>query len=350
MTVKKLQRNFDFDKVQILKASRDASVALAELNGLIYGIPHYELLLKPLTVREAVASSEIENIRTTTLDILQVEISTGKIKASAQKETLNYKAALLRGYEIVKNKGFLATNDLVEIQRILEPHKAGIRNQMGTVIADGFGKVVHTPPQEEKEVRDLLEDLDDFLNDDSDNLDPLIKAAIIHHQFESIHPFFDGNGRTGRILMILYLILVSKLHFPVLFISGYILANKADYYNLLQHVREHDNWDAWVLFILKAIEIQSKETSIKVKKISDLKLFWKQLLKEKYPKIYSVELLDYLFKSAFYTQTHISKNLDISRPTAVKYLNQLVESGHLKERKGGKERLFYIPEFVEALS
>jgi len=350
MSATRLPQDFDFDKVEILKASKEAGIALAELNGLIYGIPNYELLLTPLTIREAVASSEIENIRTTTLDILQAEISTEKITVSSQKETLNYKSALLRGYQIVKQKGFLATNDLVEIQKILEPNKFGIRNQMGTVIADGYGKVVHTPPQQEGEIRDLLSDLDNFLNNHSDNLDPLIKSAIIHYQFETIHSFFDGNGRTGRILMILYLVLASKLHFPVLFLSGYILNQKADYYRLLQEVRKKENWDEWVLFILKGIESQSKETSIKVKKISDLKLSFKQLLKQKYTKIYSVELLDYLFNSAFYTQTHFSKKLKVSRPTAIKYLNQLAKDGHFRQKKSGKERLFFIPEFVEASS
>ena len=350
MNAKRLSQNFDFDKIEILKASKEAGIALAELNGLIYGIPNYELLLTPLTAREAVASSEIENIRTTTLDILQSEISTEKITAPAQKETLNYKSALLTGYQTVKKKGFLATNDLVEIQKILEPNKAGIRNQMGTVIADGQGNVVHTPPQQESEIRDLLADLDNFVNNHHDGIDPLIKSAIIHYQFETIHPFFDGNGRTGRILMILYLVLTSRLYFPVLFLSGYILNQKVDYYRLLQEVRKTENWDEWVLFVLKGIEIQSKETSIKVKKISDLKLSFKKLLKEKYSKIYSVELLDYLFNSAFYTQTHFSKKLKISRPTAIKYLNQLAEDGYLKEKKSGKERLFFIPEFVEVLS
>ena len=350
MNIKRLPISFDFDQIEILKASKDAGIALAELNGLIYGTPNYELLLTPLTAREAVASSEIENIRTTTLDILQAEISSEKITISAQKETLNYKQALLKGYDTVKQKGFFATNNIVEIQRILEPDKAGIRNQMGTVIADGFGNIVHTPPQNETEIRDLLSNLDNFINNYTDGLDPLIKSAIIHYQFETIHPFFDGNGRTGRILMILYLVLVSKLHFPVLFLSGYILSKKADYYRLLQDVRDKENWSEWVIFILKGIEIQSKETSIKVKKISDLKLFWKRLLKNKYAKIYSVELLDYLFNSAFYTQTHFSKTLAVSRPTAIKYLDQFVKGGFLKEKKSGKERLFFIPEFIEILS
>jgi Fic family protein len=350
MNVKPLQKSWDFDTVEILKASRDAGIALAELNGLIYGIPNYELLLTPLTAREAVASSEIENIRTTTLDILLAEVSNHKITVSAQKETLAYKKALLEGYKNIRGKEFLATNDLVKIQTILEPNKPGIRNQMGTVIAGGLGNVIHTPPQEESLIRDLLKNLDEFVNDTQDNIDPLIKCAIIHYQFETIHPFFDGNGRTGRILMILYLVLAGKLRFPVLYLSGYILAQKNDYYKFLQEVRDTDNWDNWILFVLKGIEKQSKETNIKVKRISDLKNEWKILLKESYLKFYSPQILDYLFSHAFYTQTHLSENLKVSRPTAARYLDTLAQDRFLKSKKEGKERLFFISEFVNILS
>ena len=306
--------------------------------------------MQPLTAREAVASSEIENIRTTTIDILQAEINReNSILPSALKETLNYKDALLKGYEIVKEKGFLATNFIVEIQKILEPNKSGIRNQMGTVIADGQGNIIHTPPQKESEIRDLMDNLDKYTNSDTDT-DPLIKMAINHYQFESIHPFFDGNGRTGRILMILQLILANRLHYPVLFLSGYILDYKANYYRLLQEVRTKNNWKEWVLFILEGVKVQSIETAKKVKQISDLKLTWKRFLKAEYPQFYSIEILDYLFSSAFYTQTHMSNKVDLSRPTIVKYLDLMIQNNQIKDKKIGKERLFFIPEFLEILS
>jgi len=345
-----LPPNFNTDDVDILKKALEANIALAELNGLIYSLPNYDLLLQPLTAREAVASSEIENIRTTTLDILQAEITReSSLLPSALKETLNYKDALFVGYNLVKNKGFLATNIVVEIQKILEPAKYGIRTQMGTVIADGYGNIVHTPPQKESEIRDLMDNLDNYINDNSE-VDVLIKMAISHYQFESIHPFYDGNGRTGRILMILHLVLLKRLHYPVLFLSGYILSQKEDYYRLLQEVRTKNNWKEWVLFILEGVRIQSLETAKKVKQISDLKLNWKKILKQEYPQFYSVEILDYLFNFAFYTQTHMSDKIDLSRPTIVKYLDLMVLNNQMKEKKVGKERLFFIPQFLEILS
>ncbi|MEI6729195.1 MAG: Fic/DOC family N-terminal domain-containing protein [bacterium] len=347
--LKTLPPEFDFDDVDILKKSLEANIALAELNGLVYSLPNYDLLLQPLTAREAVASSEIENIRTTTLDILQAEITReNTLLPSAQKETLNYKDALLAGYKIVKDKGFLATNIIVEIQKILEPNKSGIRTQMGTVIADGQGNVVHTPPQKESQIRDLMDNLGQFINNDIGG-DPLVKMAIAHYQFESIHPFYHGNGRTGRILMILYLVMVSRLRYPVLFLSGYILSNKAIYYKLLQEVRTKYSWKEWALFILEGVRVQSLETAKKVKQISDIKLKWKKILKQEYSQFYSIEILDYLFEYAFYTQTHMSERVDLSRPTIAKYLDLMVQNNQLGEKKVGKERLFFIPEFLEIL-
>jgi len=351
MIIKKIPPNFDTDDVDILKKAIEANNNLGELNGLIYSLPNFELFLQPLTVREAVASSEIENIRTTTLDVLQAEITFNKSNLlNVQKETLNYKKALLQGYEELKENNFLATNGIVRIQKILEPSKFGIRNQMGTVIADGSGNVVHEPPQNETKIRDLMENLDEYINNFDDKIDPLIKMAIYHYQFESIHPFYDGNGRTGRILMILYLSLAKRLRYPVLFLSDYILKNKVDYYRLLQEVRTKESWKEWILFILEGVNIQAKETAEKVKQMSDLKTQWKNNLKQKYPQIYSVEMIDYLFSYAFYTQTNIVKSVDISRPTAVKYLEIFIKNKYMKEKQVGKERLFYIPDFVDLLS
>jgi Fic family protein len=349
--IKSLPPKFDINDVDILKEAINANKSLGELNGLIYALPNYELFLQPLTIREAVASSEIENIRTTTLDILQAEIVENKTKLpSAQKETLNYKDALLVGYKEVKKNKFIATNNIVKIQKVLEPFKSGIRKQMGTIIANGYGEVIHKPPQQENEIRDLLDNLDKYINNHNDKIDPLIKMAIYHYQFESIHPFYDGNGRTGRILMILYLVMVNRLKYPVLFLSDYILKNKLNYYKLLQEVRIKEKWKEWILFILKGVDLQAKETAEKVKQMSDLKLKWKKLLKQKYSQIYSIEMIDYLFSYAFYTQTNIIKFVDISRPTVVKYMELLIKDNLLKEKKVGKERVFYIPEFVNLLS
>ena len=351
MALAKLPPSFNQDDVEILKKTNEANIALSELNGLIFHLPSYELLLKPLTAREAVASSEIENIRTTTLDILQAEIvGDVKILPQALKETLNYKEALLYGYELIKHNGFIATNDVVAIQRILEPNKPGIRNTMGTVIADRGGNIIYTPPQIESEIRDLMQNLDEYVNDKGSSVDPLIKLAILHYQFESIHPFFDGNGRTGRILMVLYLYLVKRLRYPVLFLSGYILQEKETYYRLLQEIRTKGSWKEWVLFILQGVTEQSKETCKRIQEILEIKKSWKQMLKKEYPQLYSIEVLDYLFSQAFYTQTNMSRNINLTRPTVIKYLELLLEAGRLRERKVGKERLFFIPEFIQILS
>ena len=350
MSMMQIPPDFDFDDIEILKKAIKANTALAELNGLILSLPNYEILLQPLTIREAVASSEIENIRTTTIDILQAEISHEINNLSKeQKETLNYKEALLSGFQRIKKQEFLATNDLVSIQKILEPNRSGIRNQMGTVIADSKGKVIYIPPQKENEIRDLMRSLDDFMNKKEDGIDPLIKMAIHHYQFETIHPFFDGNGRAGRIAMILYLILAGRLRYPVLFLSGYILENKVDYYRLLQEIREKNSWKEWILFILEGVTVQSKESSHKILAISHLKKHWKEILKTNYPQIYTVEILDYLFSQAFYTQTNMSVKLSISRPTSIKYLEIFEREGLMKEKKVGRERLFYIPAFLEVL-
>jgi Fic family protein len=349
-TLKLLPPDFEVNDVEILKKVNVANIALAKLNGLIYSLPNYEILLQPLTVREAVASSEIENIRTTTVDILQAEIlGDNAMLPQTQKETLHYKKALLYGLDSILKQQFLATNQIVSIQSILEPNKSGIRSQMGTVIANGYGEVVYTPPQHEKDIRDLLKNMDEYTNFE-DDVDPLVKLAILHYQFESIHPFYDGNGRTGRIIMILYLVLVRRLDYPVLFLSGYLLQHKEEYYKHLQEVHTKQTWKEWILFVLDAIIAQSQETAQKVQQISNLKLAWKKLLKEQYPQLYTIEVLDYLFGYAFYTQTHMQEHIGYTRPTLVKYMDKLKEGGYIQDKRVGKERLFFIPAFIELLS
>ena len=350
MSLALLPPDFDVNDVDILRAVNTANRSLAKLDGLVFHLPRYDMLLQPLTAREAVASSEIENIRTTALDILQAELLDDKdTLPQAQKETINYREALLKGYELVQEKECIATNTIVDIQRILEPSKSGIRTQMGTVIMDGFGKVVYEPPQREREIRDLLANLDEYTNNKDEVIDPLIRLAVIHYQFEAIHPFYDGNGRTGRILMILYLVLTGRLQYPVLFLSGYVLANKNRYYKLLNDVTQKQAWKEWVLFILEGVQMQAEETTHRVETMSRLKLKWKKRLKAEYPKLYSFEVLDYLFGHAFYTQTHMSKKVSLSRPTVAKYLENLRDDGLLKDKRVGKERLYFIPELLEIL-
>lgn len=344
-----LPPDFNFKQVDILEKTLSANIALAELNGLILSIPHYEVLLLPLTAREAVASSEIENIFTTTLDLLEAELFPENNLSPAKKETLHYKHALLHGYNSVLKKEFISTNQVVDIQAILAPSKGGIRSIPGTKLMNNLGEVVYTPPQDKKEILSLMKNWEAYCNAKDSKEDALIRMAILHHQFESIHPFYDGNGRTGRILMVLHLMLEGRLRFPVLFLSGYLLKTKTDYYRLLQEVRTHNKWKEWILYILHAVEVQALETSGKIIKIKELQTKLKENFKNKLPKIYSAELADYLLSKAFYTQGDLVQTFSINRKTAARYLRLLVENKILKMKKVKKSNLYYLPEFIKIL-
>ncbi|MHC1736614.1 MAG: Fic family protein [Ignavibacteriaceae bacterium] len=234
-----LPPSFNFDEVEVLKRVNSANIALARLSGEAKSIPNRHVLIEPLSFREAVASSEIENIHTTFHDAIQatyLEESDLKIE---QKETKNYREALLEGYKLVIEQEFLNTNSFITIQSILEPSKPGIRKISGTKIQNkSTGTILFTPPEGEDLIRKLLKNFEDYFNNTSDEVDPLIKMAVMHYQFEAIHPFLDGNGRTGRILMVLYLCMLKRLDLPILFISGYINQNKTTITDCLEKLRK----------------------------------------------------------------------------------------------------------------
>jgi|694.fasta_scaffold22859_2 Fic family protein len=347
-----LPPEFNFKTVEILEKSLHANIALSELNGLIMSLPNKSLILLPLTAKEAVSSSGIENIFSTTLDILQNEIFGDEAKVdSAIKETLRYKEALFKGFQLVEDKKIITTNDIINIHSAIEPNKQGIRKLPGTVIAKSDGSIVHTPPQSELEIRSLLANLEKYINDSSfsNNIDPLVRLAVSHYQFESIHPFYDGNGRTGRILMILELVLSGRLNFPCLFLSDYILKNKNQYYTGLQALRLDNNWTGWVLYILDAIEIQSKETSKKVRQIIKLKEEFSSQIKLQLPKLASFDVLEYFFSNAFYTVNTLSNKMNITIKTARNYLKTL-ENQHILEQNTVKnQKLYFIPDLIDIL-
>lgn len=351
-----LPPKIDLREVEILEKALSANIALAELNGLVLSIPNYEILLVPLTAREAVASSEIESIYTTTLDILQAELFPEENLPKEQKETLNYKQALLAGYRSVLSKEFISTNQIIDIQKVLEPIKSGIRKLPGTVIVNGLGEVIYTPPQGEALLRTLLKNWEDYCNKPSE-IDALIRMAILHYQFESIHPFYDGNGRTGRILMVLHLVLEKRLRFPILFLSGYILKTKRRYYELLQKVRTENAWKEWIVYILEGIEKQSLETSQRILAIKTLIEKTKHPLaidgrptKGWFPKTISGNILDYWFSRAFYSQKDMVKALEINRKTASKYLDGFHKRGFLEMKIVKKQKIYFNPEFIKLLS
>lgn len=324
----------------VLKQLARASRALAELKGYADTIPNKHILINAVMINEAKDSSEIENIITTHDDLYRA-MSAASGASPAAKEVVSYRAALWQGYELVKSREILTTNMIVEIQGIIEKNHAGIRKLPGTVLRnERTGETVYTPPAGEAEIKDLLSNLEKYINEDSDDIDPLIKLAVIHYQFESIHPFYDGNGRTGRIINVLYLVLKELLDSPILYLSSYIIRNKPSYYRLLQEVRIHENWEEWIVYILKGIEDTAERTLQLAKIINTEVEAMSAEIKEKLPKIYSRDLIDLLFYE-FYTKTvYIEKGLSVTRKTAANYLSDLEKEGFLNSEKIGKERIY----------
>lgn len=330
-----LPLSYDLETKAVLKQLNHANRRLAELKGVALTIPNENILVSTLTLQEAKDSSEVENIVTTQDDLYQgaAESFSNFVANAATKEVLNYREALQHGFHLVKEKGVLTSSVIKEIQKMLEHNSAGFRSVPGTALKRSDGKTVYTPPQDKQTILELMDNLERFINDDRlSELDPLIKLAIIHHQFESIHPFYDGNGRTGRIICVLYLVLTRCLDLPILYLSRYITHNKGEYYRLIQAIRDknEDNaaeWEAWILFMLKGIEETAIETTRLVKGISKLMAEFKAILRPKFGKQYRHELLNNLFFHPYTKVEFLEKELMVSRPTATRYLNSLVEMG-----------------------
>jgi Fic family protein len=345
-----LPPKYDFDQVSILKAVNAANKALSRLNALASKLPDSSILISPLLVRESLASSKIENINTTMEEIFQMELLPEKKRSGPAKEVLHYRDAMLYGLKVVKKKGFLATNDFVAIQTIVEPTKAGIRKTDVSIQNISIKEVLYTPPTGERVLRDLLQNLENYINKNDDNVDPLIKMAVFHYQFESIHPFLDGNGRVGRILMILYLVMTGLLDFPILFLSGYVGKNKSDYYQLLQSTRSKDDFGAIVLYFLKGVQAQAEEGVERVQKIDTLMEECEATIERKM-KVGSHTLTKCLFSKPLITIDYLQQALGLSsRQTASKYLSQLVSLDVLQEHKLGLHKIFYSKRFLQLLS
>lgn len=345
-----LPPKYDFDDIDILKKVNIANIALSKLSGEAKTIPNRIVLIEPLTFREAVASSEIENIHTTVEEAFESIYKDEIDLNTEQKETKNYKEALLKGYDIIEKNDFLVTNSYIEIQSILEPNRQGIRRISGTkIVNQNNGEVIFTPPEGENIIRDLLKNFEDYFNEFDENVDVLIKMAVLHYQFECIHPFLDGNGRTGRILMILYLCLAKRLELPILFLSGYINKNKNEYYKLLKEVTSLQNWKEWIFYVLEAVEVQSKATTNTVIGIRELMNKYKNYIHEKRPKLKYVELVEYLFSYPYYSKKTLQSKMGITRNTATKYFSDLREIGIIKELMYKNDKIYYCPEFHSLL-
>ena len=335
-----LPLDIDIETKAILKKSILANKALAKLNGVAKIIPNQAILINSLILQEAKDSSEIENIITTHDELYQSSLDISNI-SHATKEVQSYTKALLKGFDLVRETSLLLTRHIVDIQQELEGNVAGIRKQAGTVLKNqSTGEVIHTPPQEESTIRKLLDNLEQYINT-NDGIDPLIKMAIIHYQFETIHPFYDGNGRTGRIINILYLVLNELLDLPILYLSSYIIKHKADYYRLLQEVRTKGSWEEWIIYMLEGIEQTATKQVQLINDIKELMDNTKQKLKAELPKIYSKDLLEVLFIHPYTKIDMLVDNLGMTRQTASKHLKELETIGLLEEKKI-KNSKFYI--------
>lgn len=341
-TIKPLPLTQDIETTAVLKKLARAHQALAELKGVVASIPNQSILISTLSLQEAKDSSAIENIITTHDDLYRSDSVARIFVTVAAKEVHNYATALRNGFEQVKRTGLLTNNDILEIQACIEESRAGFRKLPGTALKNGLtGATVYTPPQHPDEIIALMTNLERFINEDElCDWDPLTKMAIIHHQFESIHPFYDGNGRTGRIINILYLVQHGLLGSPVLYLSRYINQNKADYYRLLQTTRETGNWEDWLLYMLDGVEQTSRQTTALITAIVALMHLHKEKLRTELPKVYSQDLINNLFRHPYTKIEFVMDELIVHRNTATKYLDELVRIGLLTRHKLGKENYY----------
>jgi Fic family protein len=333
----------------VLKKLASTNRYLAELKGVVSSIPNEAILINTLALQEAKHSSEIENIVTTNDELFKAELDIVN-QSLATKEVQNYTQALKSSFDTVRKSGIIRLSDILAIQEELEKNVAGFRKLPGTTLKNSQGDIVYTPPQHGDDIKALMDNLVTFINDDAlCDLDPLVKMAIIHHQFESIHPFYDGNGRTGRILNILYLVAQGLLDLPVLYLSHYLIRHKADYYHYLQHVRDTADWEGWLLFMLDSVEETSKSTITLIKDIKALIQTYKLKMRQEKPKIYRQELLNNLFNHPYTKIEFVMTDLEVTRMTATKYLDELTDLGLLQKEKVGRSSYYINVELLQLL-
>ncbi len=330
----------DLETIKILKKADKAGNALSELKGYCQTLPNPAILINTLMLQEAKDSSAIENIITTHDDIFKADVDIDH--SVAAKEVNNYSKALHIGFDIVKNDKLITNRTLLKMHKKLEGNDAGFRRQSGTQLKnDATGEIVYTPPQDPKDVLDYMTNLEKYINEDGDDLHVLVKMAVIHYQFESIHPFYDGNGRIGRMINILYLIAQGLLDYPILYLSRYIIQNKQDYYRLLQNIHETNDWESWILYMLDALEVTAQQTIALTKAIMELFAEQKHYIRENFKKFYSHDLLNNLFIHPYTKIDNLAKALGVQRNTASKYLNALAEDDVLVKIPLGSYHYFF---------
>ncbi|MCL2269917.1 MAG: Fic family protein [Treponema sp.] len=326
------------ETLAVLRKEAQARQVLAELKGFAPAIPNQNILINAIVLQEAQESTAIENIITTQDELYKnLAIQPVNMNISA-KEVLNYRKAVYQGYAIIKERDIISVSDIVRIQETIVENNAGIRKLPGTsLVNSATNEIIFTPPQDYEEICYLLSNFCSYLNNEENSL---WKMAVLHYQFETIHPFYDGNGRTGRILNILYLLLKRFIDTPVLYLSSYIIKTKNRYYGLFQEVREKDIWENWILYILDGIEETAKHTLEKVKSIKILLESTQEIIKEQYPKLYSKELVEVIFENPYSKIDFLAKKLQVNRKTASKYLKELEKANILSHIQIGKEKVY----------
>ena len=336
-----------FEDSKIFKALIPAHRNLAELKGLIHSLPNEKILLSNLVLQEAKDSSAIENIITTQDSMYKYQIQP-KSQNPVNKEIYNYARALNHGWKKIRSQRGMSLSLFLEIQKIIEPKRPGFRKVPGTVLKNSVTEeIIYTPPPPE-EIPFLMSQLERFINEDSYGADPLVKMAVIHHWFESIQPFYDGNRRVGRIINILFLVLKELLDSPALYLSRYINQNKSDYYRLLQQVKEEEAWSDWILYILKGVDSMSRQTADLITDISDLFQKYKKTIRDKH-KFYCHDLMNNIFSYPYTTVAFLEKDMKVSRATATRYLEELADSGVLEKNRLGRESYYINRKFFELL-
>ncbi len=341
----------NLETIPVLKALAAANRALGELKGRVSALPNPSILIETLGLQEARDSSEIENIVTTQDELFKADLFAAEIVSPAAKEVALYKETLKLGAIALANTGLITNGTMIAMFQKLKGREDGFRSTLGTALRnERTGETVYIPPQEINVIQDAMGELERFINDSSDcNLDPLIKMAIIHHQFESIHPFSDGNGRLGRMLNVLYLARSGLLEIPVLYFSRYVNSTKAEYYRLLQYVRETGNWESWILYNLIGVEQTSNSTLELVEGLRSQMADMKKNMRKRLPKIYSQDLLNNLFRHPYTKIEYVQSDLGVTRQTASKYLETLNQSDFVHKIIAGRSNYYVNLELVSLL-
>lgn len=350
--LKKLPPKEEYLNNEIYKELLEARTQIAELKGYCLDYPNPLLLLSPAIIKESLASSEIENIHTTLINVFQNFLLPETERQSADKEVLRYREAIMFGFKKFQERPVIGTNLMLGILGVLmQVEGEGFRKDQNAIVNPKTKEIVFVPPKPD-DIKDLIKNWEEYVNQTSGDIkdDPLIKCAIAHYQFEAIHPFNDGNGRTGRILMVLQLIKAGLLTVPILYISGYINKNKGEYYQLLRSITNKNSWSEYILFMVRGFKEQAFITK---KHLLDTKALFeetKQKIKKELPAIYSYELIEAIFTVPIITPTALANKLGVHHITAGGYLKKLQEIGIMQSRKFGKYQMYGNTKLINLLN